>query len=350
MICHGISLLFCLHVGTVASTAFAAVSSRLRGRRLPCVHRRAKPASLVEEAQQPVVKTRNFRPLKDKYGEKANIPRKPREHANPLAALHLSPIDLPEDWVSQVFANASQPVILDVGCAFGGWALQMAQKEPGVNFLGIELRGPPVEKALDRKDASGLTNLAYLKVNTLVDFDSILRDLSSDGCGVTYVTVQFPDPHFKKSHKKRRVVNRSFVGSCAVHLKEGAHVFLQSDILEVAEDMREHFRSAGPLFRDSRASVEDWMEGEANPFGVPTERERGRIENEEPIYRCVFERTSEPFRETWTEEEEDVMEFRLKRLKAKRETKGGEKAAARKEDNKWQTKQERTTESDLGNL
>ena len=57
------------------------------------------------------------------------------------------------------------------------------------------------------------------------------------------VTVQFPDPHFKTRHKKRRVVNPDLVNSLAKHLAEGTLVFLQSDVQELEVDMISHFQN-----------------------------------------------------------------------------------------------------------
>ena len=42
------------------------------------------------------------------------------------------------------------------------------------------------------------------------------------------VTIQFPDPHFKNKHKKRRVVNAALVDTIVRHLAPGKHVFVQS--------------------------------------------------------------------------------------------------------------------------
>jgi tRNA G46 methylase TrmB len=50
---------------------------------------------------------------------------------------------------------------------------------------------------------------------------------------------QYPDPHFKKRHHKRRIVQAELVETLAALLPTGATVFLQSDVLEVAEAMRD---------------------------------------------------------------------------------------------------------------
>eukprot|EP00976_Prorocentrum_cordatum_P097683 1191088-Prorocentrum_minimum.AAC.1 len=55
------------------------------------------------------------------------------------------------------------------------------------------------------------------------------------------VSIQFPDPHFKKRHHKRRIVQPGLVDAVADVLSPGRKVFLQSDVREVAVAMREQF-------------------------------------------------------------------------------------------------------------
>lgn len=66
-----------------------------------------------------------------------------------------------------------------------------------------------------------------------------------------HFVVQYPDPHFKKRHHKRRIVQAELVETLAALLPTGATVFLQSDVLEVAEAMRDQVsipsHAPGPL-------------------------------------------------------------------------------------------------------
>ena len=56
------------------------------------------------------------------------------------------------------------------------------------------------------------------------------------------VCIQFPDPHFKMKHRKRRVVQPALVESIAALTEPGCEVFLQSDIFGVVAEMRDIFR------------------------------------------------------------------------------------------------------------
>lgn len=47
------------------------------------------------------------------------------------------------------------------------------------------------------------------------------------------VSIQFPDPHFKKRHHKRRIVQPELVEAICRRLRPGGRVFMQSDVEEV---------------------------------------------------------------------------------------------------------------------
>ena len=99
------------------------------------------------------------------------------------------------------------------------------------------------------------------------------------------VSIQFPDPHFKKKHKKRRVVQPGLVAAvCSSLAPQVGEVFLQSDVEEVAQSMRECFAEDARV-QDACAPGE-WMA--ENPLGVPTERENLTLGKGDPVYRTVF--------------------------------------------------------------
>ncbi|MGB8698578.1 MAG: tRNA (guanosine(46)-N7)-methyltransferase TrmB, partial [Thermosynechococcaceae cyanobacterium] len=98
------------------------------------------------------------------------------------------------------------------------------------------------------------------------------------------VTIQFPDPWFKKRHQKRRVVQPQFIQVLTQRIRPGGFLFIQSDVLEVAEQMRSVI-SANPTFTASPDS-DPWLLH--NPFPVQTEREIATLAAEKPVYRCWF--------------------------------------------------------------
>ncbi|MGC1395721.1 MAG: tRNA (guanosine(46)-N7)-methyltransferase TrmB [Coleofasciculaceae cyanobacterium] len=203
-----------------------------------------------------------------------------RQHVNPLSKKYQTPIT-PPNW-SEVYAT-QQPLHLDIGCARGEFVLSMAQLEPSWNFLGVEIRQPLVEQANAKVRELGLDNLFYLFGNINNSLEPLLASFSPQT--LQRVTIQFPDPWFKKRQAKRRVVQPELVEVLATYLTVGGVVFLQSDVEEVAQEMCDRF-SAHPAFQ--RQAPHTWLP--TNPLPISTERELFTLSNGEPVYRALFVR------------------------------------------------------------
>ncbi len=199
------------------------------------------------------------------------------QHVNPLSPYYIftpSPVKLGE-----IFADANLPLHLDIGCARGRFILKMAEIEKGQNFLGVEIREPLVTEANRLGKEANLTNLHYEFCNAMNEFGKLLESLPGDI--LQTVTIQFPDPWFKKKHAKRRMVNAELVETVTNHLAENGKIFIQTDIEFLAAEMFELFR-ANKNLREIAV--------EKNPFPVKTEREKAVEEKNLPVYRAMFEK------------------------------------------------------------
>lgn len=199
------------------------------------------------------------------------------QHVNPLAPFYRftpAPIE-PEN----VFADASLPLFLDIGSARGRFVLKMAEIDKTQNFLGIEIREPLVTEANRNAREKGLTNLHYEFCNAMIALDKLLEKIP-EGILQT-VTIQFPDPWFKKKHAKRRMVNADLVETVIRHLAESGRIFVQTDIEFLAEEMFDLFRT--------REELREILT-EENPFPVKTEREKAVEEKDLPVFRRIFEK------------------------------------------------------------
>jgi tRNA (guanine-N7-)-methyltransferase len=197
------------------------------------------------------------------------------QHVNPLAPFYRQapqPVDL-----AAVFADPTRPLLLDIGSARGRFLLRMAEAEPAWNYLGVEIRGPLVDEANRLAREAGLTNLHYSFCNAMLWLDRLLEGIPP---GILQtVTIQFPDPWFKKKHAKRRMVNEEMVAAIAEHLAPGGTVFVQTDIEFLAGEMFELFRADGRYQEEQAAE---------NPFPVRTEREKAVEDKDAPVYRAIF--------------------------------------------------------------
>ncbi len=212
-----------------------------------------------------------------------------RQHVNPLARQYQTAI-APPDW-SQLYTQFDQPLHLDIGCGRGKFLLEMAQQHPNWNFLGLEIRQPLVVEANRRRDELALTNLHYLFCNANTSLPGLLDSLPPN-C-LQRVSIQFPDPWFKKRHQKRRVVQPELVDAIGRALMSGGLVFLQSDVKAVAVDMTEQFAghsAFAPQREEGEATAAElWLM--TNPLPVPTEREVSTLSRGEAVYRSLFIKT-----------------------------------------------------------
>ncbi len=198
------------------------------------------------------------------------------QHVNPLSPFYCftpSPIR-----IENVFADLDLPLHLDIGCARGRFLLKMAEVMPNCNFLGVEIRAPLVDEANRLAKESNLTNLHYEFNNATHSLAKLLEKLPAV---LQTVTIQFPDPWFKKKHAKRRMVKDNLVETIVRHLRIGGRIFVQTDIEFLAQEMF-------ALFHEDKNLRE--IEIAENPFPVKTERENAVEEKDLPVYRRLFEK------------------------------------------------------------
>ncbi len=199
------------------------------------------------------------------------------QHVNPLSPYYTqepSPVDL-----GMVFDDPSLPLHLDIGCARGRFILRMAEAVPDWNYLGVEIREPLVEEANRLADEAGLGNLHYAFCNAMLWLGRLIAEVP-DGC-LQMLTIQFPDPWFKKKHAKRRIVNKELVDTVVEKLANDGRIFVQTDIEFLAEEMFDLFLGDDRLIE---------IEIEANPFPVRTEREKAVEDKGLPVCRSLWQK------------------------------------------------------------
>lgn len=210
-----------------------------------------------------------------------------RQHVNPLARRWSQPVTLPPNWYSLAFEDPTLPLSLDLGTAKGRFLLRMARRHQQRNFLGLEIREPLVHQANRVAAEQGLGNVWYLACNANVSLGNVLTGVPTGVLKEVYV--QFCDPWFKKRHAKRRMVNEGLVEAIYSGLKGGGgRVFVQSDVEEVALEMRQTFEAHGG-FRGVKEAGDGgsvWLQ--ENPLEERTEREVAVMNKGGQVMRAMF--------------------------------------------------------------
>ena len=210
-----------------------------------------------------------------------------RQHVNPLSRFYQQPRPLPAP--EELFSEPQRPLHLDIGCARGRFLLALAQAEPQRNYLGVEIRRALVEAAEADRRALELGHLHYLFCNANVSLEQWLAALPAGQ--LERVSIQFPDPWFKKKHHKRRVLQPPLLLAIAAALAPGRRFFIQSDVLAVIEPMVALSEASGCFSRPA-GDARPWRAD--NPLPLPTERERYVLEQQLPVYRVLYERNEAP--------------------------------------------------------
>lgn len=146
--------------------------------------------------------------------------------------------------LDQAFGR-SAPKVLEIGFGMGETTASIAQSNPAVDYLGVEVHTPGVGALLHRIAALGLTNVRVIQHDATEVVEHMIGERALDG-----VHIFFPDPWPKKRHHKRRLVQPRFVEMLARRLKPGALLHVATDW----EDYAQHILavlSAEPLLENT---------------------------------------------------------------------------------------------------
>ncbi|KAK6120773.1 hypothetical protein DH2020_045484 [Rehmannia glutinosa] len=228
-----------------------------------------------EEIRSPELVAREYADLNlpDKFCQEVGHVRI-RQHVNPLRSSLMVPVEAP-DW-NVVYKDATLPLMVDIGCGSGRFLIWLAKRNPGFrNYLGLEIRPKLVKRAEYWVNGLALKNIHFIYANATVSFKQLVSTYPGP---LILVSILCPDPHFKKKHHKRRVVQKPLVESIVEGLVPGGQIFIQSDVLDVALDMRDYFDAEShklvhidSINPDMLCDDEGWLLN--NPMGIRTERE-----------------------------------------------------------------------------
>lgn len=224
------------------------------------------------------------------WRERMRAQRHIRPHTNPLQS-RFTAQRLEKD---QVQFDAARPLHVDIGCGKGHFCADLASSRPDINVLGIEIREQLVDEAKRLRGLTASGNLDFVAGSANALFAPSVDALQPGA--LASCSVQFPDPWPRRRHQKRRVVQQPLVRDIASRLPSGGFVFLQSDVEELAREMRTAFLECG-AFQLPPAEQHDqhgWLLEDARPFeSVRTERERQATRRQLGVWRALLVRTSD---------------------------------------------------------
>lgn len=152
------------------------------------------------------------------------------------------------NWHRDFFKN-NNPIVLELGCGKGEYTIELAQRYPHMNFIGVDKKGSRMWKGCKYSVEKGLSNVAFIR--TQIQF---LANYFAEN-EVSEIWLTFPDPQPKRSKVNKRLTSSMYLDiykkiatpNACVHLKTDNRILfdytlevidkLQFFLLEKNEDI-----------------------------------------------------------------------------------------------------------------
>jgi tRNA (guanine-N7-)-methyltransferase len=132
-----------------------------------------------------------------------------------------------------------QPLEVELGCGDASFLVELAQRHPDKNFIGVERLLGRIAK-LDRKGRrAGLGNVRGVRIESGYFLQYLLSPHSASA-----LHIYFPDPWPKTRHQKNRLINAQFPALARAALAPGGRIFLRTDDAPYFAQMTEVFDGA----------------------------------------------------------------------------------------------------------
>ena len=119
--------------------------------------------------------------------------------------------------------NNNNPLVLELACGKGEYALGLAQLYPNKNFIGVDLKGKRIWIGAKKAQAMKLDNVAFLRTQ----IDQVTDYFSKDEVEEIWIT--FPDPQLRASKAKKRLTHPKFLRLYKQFLVQNGRVHLKTD-------------------------------------------------------------------------------------------------------------------------
>lgn len=104
----------------------------------------------------------------------------------------------------EVFQN-DNPIHIEIGMGKGKFLMELAERNPQINYIGVERYSSVLLRALQKHQETELKNLYFLCIDA-----TIVEDIFDRG-EIQKIYLNFSDPWPKDRHTKRRLTSREFL-------------------------------------------------------------------------------------------------------------------------------------------
>ena len=124
------------------------------------------------------------------------------------------------NWRKDMFKN-DQPIVLELGCGKGEYAVALGKKYPNKNYIGVDIKGARIWYGASTVREEQIKNVAFLR--TRIDYTPYFFEKDE----VDEIWLTFSDPQRKRP--KKRLTSEIFIDRYKQFLKPGGIVHLKTD-------------------------------------------------------------------------------------------------------------------------
>lgn len=207
-----------------------------------------------------------------------HIPGSEEEIANSPYVV-TSPEEKKGRW-NEVFGNAN-PIEIEVGMGKGRFIMELAAKNPNINYVGIERYSSVLLRGLQKRAEVELDNIFFMCVDARQ-----LADFFAPG-EVKKIYLNFSDPWPKDRHAKRRLTSKEFMKVYDAILAPEGVVEFKTDNRGLFDFSLESIPEAGWKIQAYTYDLHHSEMGEGN---VMTEYEEKFSAMGNPIFKLIADR------------------------------------------------------------
>ncbi len=138
----------------------------------------------------------------------------------PFSVIEQVPFEMKGHWREQFFHN-DNPIVLELGCGKGEYAVGLAKQHPDMNFIGVDIKGARMWTGATQAIKEGIKNVAFLRTNIEI------IDHFFDKDEVQEIWLTFSDPQMKNPRK--RLTSTFFMERYRRFLVDGGTIHLKTD-------------------------------------------------------------------------------------------------------------------------